>query len=381
MSLLSRSFMYTSLTQVNRALFRDVQRGYSTRKQLLQTTNRLQLNSCLFTQHVSNKCTISSRYVQVRTLSQSNDSMPPPPPPEEKKNENTNKDDSENSSKEEKTNPEDQNRFKTFAFYAGLFTIGTSVGFLLDESHPIVRTIKEKVLAMKENKDVTAPESAFEKRDLADPQGEITDRVFLDIQFGHPAEGDGTTLGGRTERIIIGLYGKECPKTTQNFKSLCEGYAAGNGQTLTYKGSRFHRIIPDFMIQGGDYTAGNGTGGRSIYSASAPFPDESFRFKHRGLGVVSMANRGPNTNTSQFFICLEATPWLDGRHVVFGQVLNGVETLKRCEFFGSRSGQVSEDIRIINSGVLPKLEETLSANSEKNEELDEMGHSIRRIMK
>lgn len=215
--------------------------------------------------------------------------------------------------------------------------------------------------------------------DLAEVQSEVTHRVFLDVKLPAKEEGSGETI----ERIIIGLYGKECPNTSKNFLALCEGFektSLHDKRRLSYENCKFHRIIPGFMLQTGDYTHHDGTGGESIFPTKS-FPDESFKLKHTGLGVLSMANRGKDTNTSQFFICLDPCAWLDGRHVVFGQVLNGVSTLRRLESYGSKSGKVSEDIRIVKCGMLPKIEESITVQVDPNEVLDETGRNANRIMK
>lgn len=167
-------------------------------------------------------------------------------------------------------------------------------------------------------------------------------KVFFDMTIGGEPAG----------RIVFELRADIAPKTAENFRALCTGEKGigKRGKPLHYKGSKFHRVIPEFMCQGGDFTNGNGTGGESIYGDT--FEDESFELRHNVPGLLSMANRGPNTNGSQFFITTTLTPWLNGKHVVFGKVVEGMDVVKTIEALGSRSGMTQQEIVVADCGQL-----------------------------
>jgi len=165
--------------------------------------------------------------------------------------------------------------------------------------------------------------------------GDDNPEVYFDVKA------DKTPLG----RIVMKLRKDVVPKTADNFLKLCTG-EKGFG----YANSPFHRVIPGFMCQGGDFTKQNGTGGKSIYGGK--FNDENFILKHTGPGILSMANAGKNTNGSQFFLCTEKTAWLDGKHVVFGAVTSGMEVVREIEKYGSDSGKTSKKIVIDKCGQL-----------------------------
>merc|ERR1711916_317033 len=191
--------------------------------------------------------------------------------------------------------------------------------------------------------------SAATERDQPTPPLTNTNRsimpnptVFFDMTVGGAAAG----------RIEMELFADQVPKTAENFRALCTGEkgVGKSGKPLHYKGSSFHRVIPEFMCQGGDFTNHNGTGGESIYGMK--FEDENFNLKHTGPGTLSMANAGKNTNGSQFFICPVKTAWLDGAHVVFGKVTKGMDVVKNIEKVGSGNGATAKPVVIADCGQL-----------------------------
>lgn len=167
-------------------------------------------------------------------------------------------------------------------------------------------------------------------------------RVWMDIAIG----------GAPAGRIICELYNDVVPRTAENFRSLCSGIRGmgRRGKPLLFKGAPFHRIIPNFMIQGGDITHADGTGGESIYGQT--FPDENLNLKHTAPGILSMANSGKDTNNSQFFICAKACPHLDGKHVVFGRVMDGMDVVRRMESCGRDNGTPTAEVIIDDCGEL-----------------------------
>lgn len=181
-------------------------------------------------------------------------------------------------------------------------------------------------------------------------------QVFFDIAVG------ATPVG----RIVIELYVDAAPRTAENFRSLCTGIrgVGKRGKPLHYKGSIFHRIIPNFMVQGGDITHGNGTGGESIFGTT--FADENLTLKHTAPGILSMANSGKNTNASQFFITSKPCPHLDGKHVVFGRVIDGMEVVHRMETVGSESGTTSAPVVVDDCGELKGSAKAVSSDSDGN---------------
>lgn len=185
------------------------------------------------------------------------------------------------------------------------------------------------------NKEVEKGPETGEAMETEAPKKKGNPRVYFDINIGGRSAG----------RIVMILRSDVVPMTAENFRCLCT-----HDKGFGYRGSTFHRVIPQFMCQGGDFTKHNGTGGKSIYGNK--FEDENFVLKHTGAGTLSMANSGPNTNGSQFFLTTEKTDWLDGKHVVFGNVVEGMDVVRKMEAVGSQSGKTSKKVMIDSCGEL-----------------------------
>ncbi|KAK9867412.1 hypothetical protein WJX84_000011 [Apatococcus fuscideae] len=206
----------------------------------------------------------------------------------------------------------------------------------------IDRDYEQRVVRITLQKEVMGHESFQNLIEGDDVSGlVVTDHMFLEISI------NGNVAG----RLVVALYGEKVPLTVENFRQLCLGAQDPDdaSRTMTYADSPIHRIIPGFMMQGGDITAGNGTGGKSIYGRI--FPDEDLTIKHDAPFLLSMANAGPDTNDSQFFITFDAAPWLNGKHTVFGRVEEGMELLTKIEDLGSQDGQPQASIMITSCGL------------------------------
>lgn len=194
----------------------------------------------------------------------------------------------------------------------------------------------------------------------------VTEEAWFDVEI-KDYDGIGEDYRGR---FVVAMFGDKCPMTTMNFQSLAKGYKRGS-KTLTYKRSIIHRIVPDFIIQMGDITVGDGTGGESIYGPT--FVDENFELSHKAAGYVSMANHGVDTNGSQFFILLNKARWLDGKHVVFGKVIKGMDVVRTIGETptDSRTAVPKKTVKIIDCGIvgIEKKYELTEAQAESNEDL------------
>ena len=217
-----------------------------------------------------------------------------------------------------------------------------SVEHVSHEAVPVTQTYHEPAHETPATQEHPVVEAHHEEPAAPGPLDAITQKVFFDLQL------DGQDAG----RVVFGLYGNAVPDTVKNFATLAQGTAGAtaDGVPLSYKGSTFHRVIPGFMAQGGDFTRGDGTGGESIYGAK--FNDENFLLEHSKPYQLAMANSGPNTNGSQFYITFDPMPHLDGKHVVFGEVVDGIQAVEAMSAVGSRAGATSKTVTIADCGVL-----------------------------
>eukprot|EP01126_Amoeba_proteus_P047220 TRINITY_DN537_c0_g1_i8.p1 TRINITY_DN537_c0_g1~~TRINITY_DN537_c0_g1_i8.p1 ORF type:complete len:239 (-),score=60.47 TRINITY_DN537_c0_g1_i8:103-819(-) len=205
--------------------------------------------------------------------------------------------------------------------------------FLEKASHEVLKKVVSKFVSQSDSGELFI---SLLKDELKRPT------VFMDVSIkGQPAG-----------RIVFELFSDIVPRTAENFRCLCTGEkgVGKSGKPLHYKGSTFHRVIPNFMLQGGDFTKGDGTGGESIYGNK--FADENFKMKHTTPGLLSMANSGKNTNGSQFFITTKNTSWLDGKHVVFGKVIEGLDVVYKVEKQGTSDGPPKCKLVITDCGEI-----------------------------
>ncbi|CAM9895515.1 unnamed protein product, partial [Scytosiphon promiscuus] len=229
----------------------------------------------------------------------------------------------------------------------------------LEEKEKIQRENEERL----RNQDALAAEAAGKARRKEELRkaNARNPRVFLDIEIADAAGAQSRlTKGKKVGRITLELYENAVPKTAENFRALCTGEKprGASGFPLSFLGNIFHRIVPDFMAQGGDITREDGSGGESIYGPT--FADESFALKHDQPGLLSMANSGRDSNNSQFFITFGPLPWLDSKHVVFGKVVEGMEVVRKIEDCGTTSGEPTKRVQIAECGQIPdeaKVEE------------------------
>jgi len=239
-------------------------------------------------------------------------------------------------------NPDEKGLISNVTEKSGETEENTEKSLKVEKTKKRKNEIEEPLLVIQNKK------TKIEGNKMVPSQISVNPKVFFDISIGNRSVG----------RIVMLLRKDIVPKTAENFRALCTGEKGIDKGTskkpLHYKNTIFHRIIPQFMCQGGDFTKGNGTGGISIYGNK--FDDENFQLKHEGAGTLSMANSGRDTNGSQFFICTGNTSWLDGKHVVFGNVIDGMNVVKEMDKMGTSSGETKKEVKIIDCGELNEEE-------------------------